>query len=116
MTPTDARQSYARALGECETVTVRRYYGTGSPRSKYEKQCRGREASYKSDEIVGPILQGDWMIILLAEDLESGAVTLPLLTSDKLVVRGKDLKIAGIDDKKRRVGSVLCAYEIQVRG
>lgn len=110
------RANYKRELAKFETVTIRRYYGSGSPRSKYERDCHGREIAYKPDEIVGPILQGDWKIILLAEDLESGAVTLPLLTSDKVVVRGKELAIAGIDDKKRRIGSVLIAYELQVRG
>lgn len=116
MTPELARQRYAIALSRFSTVTIRRYYGTGSPRSYYEKACRGREVQYKPDEIVGPILQGDWKIILLAEDLETGAVSLPLLSTDKAIVRGKVLTIAGIDDKKRRFGDVLCAYELQVRG
>jgi len=110
------RATYKRELEKFETVTIRRYYGSGTPRSKYERACHGRELSYRPDEIVGPILQGDWKIILLAEDLESGDVTLPLKTSDKVVVRGKELAIAGIDDKKRRIGGVLCAYELQVRG
>lgn len=116
MSPEDARQTYVRLMGEFQTVTIRRYYGTGSPRSIYEKNCRAREDQYQSDELVETVLQGDWKLILLAEDLETGAVTLPLLTSDKVVVRGKELAIAGIDDKKRRIGSVLCAYELQVRG
>ncbi|SDC06653.1 hypothetical protein SAMN05216337_1001169 [Bradyrhizobium brasilense] len=117
MTPDAARQSYRRALSQAGgIVTVRRYYGSGSPRSKHERDCLGKEASYQPSEIVGSILQGDWMIILLAEDLEAGAVTLPLLPTDKVVVRGKELTIAGIDDKKRRISGVLCAYELQVRG
>lgn len=116
MTPEIARQRYAIALSRFSQVTIRRYYGTGSPRQHYEKVCRGREVQYQPSEIVGPILQGDWKIILLAEDLESGAVSLPLLSTDKAMVRGKELTIAGIDDKKRRFGDVLCAYELQVRG
>lgn len=116
MTPEIARQRYAIALRRFSRVTIRRYYGSGTPRSYYEKVCRGREVSYAPNEIVGPILQGDWKIILLAADLESGAVALPLLSTDKAIVRGKVLTIAGIDDKKRRYGDVLCAYELQVRG
>lgn len=116
MTPEYARQLYARSLGQCLTVTIRRYHGSGSPRPKFERDCRGKEDAYQPSEIVGPILQGDWKIILLAEDIESGDVSLPLLSTDKAVVRGKELTIAGIDDKKRRIGSTLCAYELQVRG
>ena len=116
MTPEIARQRYAMALGRFSQVTIRRYYGTGTPRPHYEKICRGREVQYMANEIGGKILQGDWKIILLAEDIESGAVSLPLLSSDKAIVRGKELTIAGIDDKKRRFGDVLCAYELQVRG
>lgn len=116
MTPEMVRQRYATALSRFSTVTIRRYHGSGTPRLKFEKDCHGREVSYQPNEIVGPILQGDWKIILLAEDLESGDITLPLLPTDKAVVRGKELTIAGIDDKKRRFGDVLCAYELQVRG
>jgi hypothetical protein len=117
MTPEDARQTYARSLSEAgETVTIRRYYGSGTPRPKYEKDCRARVLAYQPGEIVGPIVQGDQKVILLAEDMETGAVTLPLLTSDKAVVRGRELAIVAIDANTRRVGSVLCAYELQVRG
>lgn len=116
MTPAAARQSYARALRASGTVMIRRYYGGGTPRPKYEKVCAGRMVAYQPTEIVGPIVQGDRKIILLAEDLETGAVTLPLLSTDKAVVRGKELAIIGIDDNTRRVGDVLCAYELQVRG
>lgn len=116
MTPEMARQRYAIALSRFSQVTIRRYYGAGSPRAHYEKICRGRELQYAPNEIVGPILQGDWKIILLAEDLESGAVSLPLLPTDKAIVRGKELTIAGIDDKTRRFGDVLVAYVLQVRG
>ena len=116
MTPAAARQSYARMLRPFGTVTIRRYYGSGTPRAKYEKDCAGRMVAYQPSEIVGPIVQGDRKVILLAEDLESGAVSLPLLSTDKAVVRGKELAIIGIDDNTRRFGDVLLAYELQVRG
>ncbi|WP_439399077.1 hypothetical protein ACRQ5Q_16960 [Bradyrhizobium sp. PMVTL-01] len=117
MTPAAVRQSYRRALSAAGgTVTVRRYYGSGSPRPRHEKDCLGKEEFYQPSEIAGPILQGDWKIILLAEDLETGPVALPLLPTDKVVVLGKELTIAGIDDKKRRIAGVLGAYELQVRG
>jgi hypothetical protein len=110
------RASYRRALAKFETVTIRRYYGSGTPRPKYEKACAARVMAYQSSEIVGPIVQGDRKIILLAEDLEAGDVALPLLVSDKAVVRSKELAIIAIDDNTRRVDGVLCAYVLQVRG
>jgi hypothetical protein len=117
MTPEDARQTYARMLGEAgETVTIRRYHGTGTPRPTYEQGCAARVLSYQPSEIVGPIVQGDRKIILLAEDMETGDVVLPIVTTDKAVVRGKELAIVAIDDNTRRVGPTLCAYELQVRG
>lgn len=116
MTPSAARQSYKRTLRRFGTVTIRRYYGSGTPRPSYEKACAARVMTYKADEIVGPIVQGDKRVILLAEDLESGAVALPLLTTDKAVIRGKEHAIVAIDAETRRLGDVLCAYELQVRG
>ncbi len=117
MTPAAARSSYARMLRSVgETATIRRYSGTGSNRPKVEKGCSARVMSYQPSEIVGPIVQGDRRIILLAEDIETGPVSLPILTTDKVVVRGKELAIVAIDDNTRRVGDVLCAYELQVRG
>lgn len=111
------RARYRTELGRIgETVLIRRYYGIGTPRSKYEKAALARVAAYDAEELVGAIVQGDQKIILLAEDLESGPVTLPLLISDKVVVRGKELQIVSIDANTRRVGGSLCAYELQVRG
>ena len=57
-----------------ETVVIRRYYGSGSPRPKYEKPALARLRSYNSKELVGTIVQGDQEMILLAEDLETGEV------------------------------------------
>lgn len=115
-----AERIRARYLSEMrrvgEMVTIRRYYGTGSPRSKYEKACLARVNAYAADELIGGIVQGDQKVILLAEDMETGAVTLPLLISDKVVVRGRELQIVSIDANTRRVAGVLCAYEMQVRG
>ena len=44
------------------------------------------------------------------------AITLPLLTTDKAVVRGKEMAVLSIDDNTRRIQGVLVAYDIQVRG
>lgn len=116
MTPEAARQSYKRTLRQFETVTVRRYHGTGSPRAAFESGCSARVLSYQPSEIVGPIVEGDKRVIMLAEDLESGDIMLPLLTTDKIVIRGKEHAIKAIDDNTRRFGDTLCAYDLQVEG
>jgi hypothetical protein len=116
MTPQAARSAYKRLLGQTETVTLRRFHGTGTPRSKYEQPAKARVQGYDPQEFIGTVLHGDRRLIVLAEDLEGGAVALPILVSDKIVVRGKEIQIIAIDDNTRRVGSTLCAYELQVRG
>lgn len=116
MTPTAARAAYKRTLGRTEGILIRRFTGQGTPRPKVEKSCRARVVNCDPKELIGTVQQGDRRLIVLAEDLESGVVTLPILVSDKVVVRGKELAIIAIDDNTRRVGSTLCAYEIQVRG
>lgn len=116
MTPSAVRQSYKRALRQFGKVTIRRYYGSGTPRPTHEKACSARVLNYQAAEIIGAIVEGDKRVILLAEDLETGAVALPLLTTDKAVIRGKEHAIVAIDAEARRLGDVLCAYELQVRG
>ena len=61
----------------------------------------------------GTIQQGDRNVIALAEDLVS---IMPVTPTDKLIVRGRELAIMGVDDSSRRVGDVLIALEMQVRG
>lgn len=116
MSPQDARETYRRFLGETETIVIRRYHGTGVARPKYEDSVRARVVGYQPGEVVGTVLQGDRRAIVLAEDLEAGAVVLPILVSDKAVVRGKELAIIAVDDSTRRIGATLCAYELQLRG
>lgn len=114
---TNSRQTYAMALRKAgETVTIRRYHGTGSNRPKFEKNCKARVLNYQASEIAGPIVQGDRKVILLAQDIETGDVALPISTSDKAVVRGRELAIISVDDNTLRDGEDLCAYVLQVRG
>jgi hypothetical protein len=43
-------------------------------------------------------------------------LTLPITSTDKIVLRGKELQIIAVDDSTRRVKGVLIALEIQARG
>ena len=116
--------SYRRMLDEVgEDVIVRRYTGSGTDRPKIDVTCSGRVVGYSPDELTGVIQQGDRHIILLAADVTAPttdsppqSLTLPIKSSDKIVVRGRELQIISADDSTRRVDGVLIAIEIQARG
>lgn len=109
--------AYRRELGQYgETTHIRRYSGTGPGRTHVDTPMRARVRGYQPAELVGTIQQGDRNVIGLAEDLINGGFLMPVTASDKLIVRGRELAIMGVDDSSRRVGSMLVAIEIQVRG
>jgi hypothetical protein len=117
MTPEAVKADYAAIMDRVgETVLIRRYSGSGSSRTATDVSVRARVVSYDPKELVGGIQQGDAKVIALAEDLDGSAITLPLVKSDKCVVRGRELNIQGSDDNTRRIQGVLVAYELQVRG
>lgn len=96
-----------------ETIHVRRYTGTGPTRTYVDAATTARVTGYAPRELVGGIVQGDRKVIALVDTL--GAV-LPLTTSDKLVIRGREVAIKAVDDNTRRIGGVLIALEIQAAG
>jgi hypothetical protein len=55
---------------------------------------------------------------VLAEDVEPGAIVLPLKTggTDKIVDAGRVYNIQAVDDSTRKMQGVLIAYELSVRG
>lgn len=117
MTPEQCRNTYRRMLYQSgEPVTIRRYTGTGSSRPKFEAQVQARVTEYAPNELVGLVQQGDRKLIILADDLVSAQFSLPLRKGDKAVVRGKELNIESPDDNTRRIGGVLIAYDLRVRG
>ncbi len=97
-----------------ELVTLRRYIGSGTNRDKLDVEVRARVDGYAPIELTGTIRQGDRHLICLAEDLE--AFPLPVLTSDKVVIRGIEMQVISSDDSTRRVSGELIAVEIQARG
>lgn len=99
-----------------EDVTVRRYIGSGPSRPYSDVITRARIMEYTPRDIVGTIVQGDRKLIVLTEPI---AALLPLSVSngnDVVIVRGRELQIRAVDDNTRRIGGVLIALEIQVRG
>jgi hypothetical protein len=114
MDANEAKASHRRMLDQ--TVTVRRYSGSGATRTHVDADARARVTGYAPHELNGNIVQGDRKVILYADDLIGGLVSQPITTNDKLVVRGRELAILAADDSTRRVEDVLIAIELQVRG
>jgi hypothetical protein len=96
-----------------EDIAIRRFTGTGTPRPYTDTTVRARVMGYQPKELVGPIVQGDRKVIALVDTLTS---LLPITTSDKVVVGGKQLSIKAVDDNTRRIGGTLIALELQVGG
>ncbi|RAI44724.1 hypothetical protein CH341_07785 [Rhodoplanes roseus] len=112
MSVAETLAAYRAALAEVgETITVRRL--NPSPAAPTDVQALARITGYDPSEIVPGIQQGDRKVILLAEHV---TLTPPLRAGDKLVVRGRVLNIETVDDSTRRLGGVLVAYELLVRG
>lgn len=117
MNVAQVKAHYARTLKE--RVTLRRYIAgtTGSNRPRFDAEgVRARTVGYEPHELVGAIVQGDRKIIVFADDLLAKGFTLPITTSDSVIVRGKPLSIQAADDSTRRIDGELIAIELQVRG
>jgi hypothetical protein len=115
MTPTEAREMYAREIREHgEEVTIRR---VGSP--NIDRTVSARIMGFTPEELLAGIDQGEVKVIMLAEDVEAQGFPVPFKTggSDKVVrAGGKVLNIEDVDDATRRVGGVPIAYELRVKG
>lgn len=117
MTPAEAREMYRTQFDlHGEDIVIRRYAGTGVDRPHADYPCRARVMGYAPDELVGGVTQGDRHIVALAEDLEGYSPPFTIAKGDKAIVRDVELAIMGVNDSTRRIGSVLIAYDLQVRG
>jgi hypothetical protein len=117
MTPVEARAQHRRFIRQIgETVTLRRYSGTGDGRTKRDWTVQARVTGYGPQELVGTIQQGDRKLIVLADDVAACGWRPQLRKGDKVVVRGQELNIEAVDDNTRRIGGELIAYELQARG
>lgn len=118
MTPDQARAMYRRGLGQFETISIRRYTGAGSARPKFDWDVQARITGFDPQELVGSIVEGDSKLIVLHEDLVNAGFPFPIGTGAnwKAVARGKELQIKAVDDKTRRLGGEIIAYEIAAGG
>lgn len=110
-------QRYCDALVRSgETVTFRRYSGTGDARTSVDRNALARVMDMKPEEIAGNIQEGSRKLIVLARDVDAANWSPALRKGDRVVVRGKELTIDVVDDNTRRVAGVLIAYELVARG
>ncbi len=112
MNAAEIASAYARELKE--TIKVRRYTGTGTARPFFDINVRGKARLYAATELVGTIAQGDWNVILLADDLTANNFVHPLTTNDKAVVAGKEIAIIAPNTRKAPDGTVV-VYDCQAR-
>jgi hypothetical protein len=106
-----SHRAFINEIGE--DIIVRRYTGVAPNRVAHDTTTRARVMGYQPKELIGAIVQGDRKVIALIDAL--GAL-LPLTTTDKLVIRGREVAIKAVDDNTRRIGGTLIALEIQAAG
>lgn len=105
------RGAYIAALEqEGETVVLRRI---GPP--LIEATVRARVLGYRPEELVAGLQQGDRKVIALAADVAASWAEIPR-SGDKIVIRGIETNVQGVDDNTRRIANELIAYEFAVRG
>jgi hypothetical protein len=117
MTSAEALAMYRRQLEQNgETVTIRRYTGTGETRPHVDWPVTARVKGYQPQELLAGIDQGDVNVIVLADDLDGSTITEPLVKGDSVIIRGRERAIMAVDDNTRRIGATLIAYDLQCRG
>ncbi len=113
LTAAQIASDYAEAFADAaEDVLVRRYSGTPAARTKVDTAGRAKVSGEQATELAGGVVQRQRKVILLVDT----AITaiLPITTSDKIVIRGRECAIKSPDDDTRRVGTSLFAVEITV--
>ena len=109
------KQLYLDAISTVGENVIIRTYDVGAD-TFTDKTVRARVVDFTPDQLVGPLVQGDRKLIMLAEDVVATGVTLALTSNCKVLVRGKELQVKAIDDNTRRVQGDLIAYELVVGG
>ncbi|WP_445488598.1 hypothetical protein [Rhodopseudomonas sp. RCAM05734] len=95
-----------------QPVTIRRYKGPAGPSRAFDDfPTVAFVRTYGAKELIGNITQGDQLAVTLVDSL---AAALPITTSDRFVVNGKEFTIK--HPAPRTVGGVLIALDIQCAG
>lgn len=112
MSAAQLRSQYRRMCKH--RVTIRRYVTSGGVRRSANYPVMGNARLYSANELVNGIVQGDWKIIALAEDLDGLGFPHPLTTDDKVVVGGRERAVI-VPGTRSALEGDLIAYEIQAR-
>ena len=110
--------NYERTLTQYgEWVEVSRTAGTTQQLSfRVPARARVRNYKYSPDELVGSVVQTDTRVKVLYADLIAGQFPLPVSTTDKIFVRGKEKTIIMVDNNTGRVGTTQIFVEIIAKG
>jgi hypothetical protein len=99
-----------------QTLKIRRYTGLGAARTHTDYAASGNLQVYGAAQLVGGVTQGDQRAIMIAGDLTTAGLTLPVTTDDKAVTDdGREVSIKAVLPR-RALDGTLIAYELQVRG
>lgn len=123
MNPASIETSYRRAMNAVgETVTLRRFTGSGQNRPSFQADVMAVVSSYSPEQLAGSMTEATKKAIILARDLYDAQWPMApgtnrlIVESDKIIVRGKSHDIIAADDSTRRVAGVLVAVELQLKG
>jgi hypothetical protein len=98
-----------------QSVSIRRFTGPAASRTSTDYAAFGNAALYTAAELVGSVKQGDYKIIVIAGDLTTAGLTLPVTTSDRAVIDSRELGILAVSQRKAPDGTLI-AYELAARG
>lgn len=98
-----------------QSITLKRYTGNDVSRTSSQYSVMGNARQYSAPELVGAIRQGDYHVIVLAEDLIAQDFPLPIVGTDRVLVDDKELAVIMPKQRKDFAG-ILVAYELQCRG
>ena len=112
MTPAAARAMYRAQLVPGDTVSLVRGFGTAAPDQVDGLPARMLKAS---ELLVAGLMQGERVLLLLAEDVAASSLGVPMV-NDRVLWSGRALAVKFVDDAKRRVGGELIAYELHLAG
>jgi head-tail adaptor len=108
--------SYSRQMEQRgEEITIRRIVPNQPP---VEAHVRAMITGYDPEELVAGINQGDRRVLIPYADLVASGLPLPLRegSTDRVIVRGRAMIIAAIDDSTHRVAGTLNAVQLRVTG
>lgn len=119
-------EAYQSALEQFEQIKIRRY----GPLNKvfFEVKAWARPVGILAkrggaDALIGTITEGFATLIISALDLRNAKFPLPMTTNDKVLIKNaneigawREYAITTVDAGTRRVGGVLVAYEVVIKG